>query len=116
MSDPIVAICGATGLVGQEFMRILEQRDFPLRELKLLASKRSAGKQTLTFKGETLPVQLAEREAFKGVDIALFSAGGSASRELAPLAVAEGAVVIDNSSAWRMEPDVPLVVPEVNAA
>jgi aspartate-semialdehyde dehydrogenase len=110
----VVAICGATGAVGHEFIRILEQRDFPVRELRLLASKRSAGK-TMTFKGAPVVVQEATREAFRGVEIALFSAGGSTSRELAPQAAAEGAVVIDNSAAWRMEPNVPLVVPEVNA-
>lgn len=113
MSEYVVAICGATGAVGQEFIRVLEQRDFPVRELRLLASSRSAGK-TLTFKGEALPVHEAKREAFRGVEIALFSAGAGTSRELAPQAAAEGAVVVDNSSAWRMEPDVPLVVPEVN--
>ena len=110
----VVAICGATGAVGQEFLRILEQRDFPVRELRLLASKRSAG-TTMAFKGEPLVVREATREAFRGVEIALFSAGASTSRELAPRAAAEGAVVVDNSSAWRMEPNVPLVVPEVNA-
>lgn len=113
MSEYVVAICGATGAVGQEFVRVLEQRGFPVRELRLLASARSAGK-TLTFKGEPLPVQEARREVFRGVEIALFSAGAGTSRELAPQATAEGAVVVDNSSAWRMEPDVPLVVPEVN--
>jgi aspartate-semialdehyde dehydrogenase len=115
MSGYVVAICGATGLVGQEFLRILEQRDFPVKELRALASERSVGKR-VSFKGEQVPVQVARREAFRGVDVALFSAGGAASRELAPQAAAEGAVVVDNSSAWRMEPGVPLVVPEVNAA
>ena len=115
MSGYVVAICGATGLVGQEFLRVLEQRDFPIKELRALASERSVGKQ-VTFRGEQVPVQVACREAFRGVEVALFSAGGGASRELAPQAAAEGAVVVDNSSAWRMEPDVPLVVPEVNAA
>lgn len=110
----VVAICGATGAVGQEFIRILEQRAFPVRELRLLASKRSAG-TTKSFRGESVAVQEATPEAFRGVELALFSAGATASRELAPLAVAEGAVVIDNSSAWRMEPAIPLVVPEVNA-
>src|SRR5919197_1723083 len=112
-SGYVVAICGATGAVGREFMRILEQRDFPVRELRPLASKRSAGKMA-TFKGEPLTIQEATPEAFRGVEIALFSAGAGVSRELAPQAAAAGAVVVDNSSAWRMEPDVPLVVPEVN--
>jgi aspartate-semialdehyde dehydrogenase len=115
MSGYVVAICGATGAVGQELIRILEQRDFPVRELRLLASARSAGKQ-MTFQGAPLTVQETTREAFRGVDIALLSAGAGASREWAPQAVAEGAVVVDNSSAWRMESEVPLVVPEVNAA
>jgi aspartate-semialdehyde dehydrogenase len=114
MTGYVIAICGATGAVGQEFIRILEQRAFPVRELRLLASKRSAGK-TMSYQGETLIVQEATREAFRGVEIALFSAGAGASRELAPLANAEDAVVVDNSSAWRMEPGIPLVVPEVNA-
>jgi aspartate-semialdehyde dehydrogenase len=111
----VVAICGATGIVGQEFVKLLEERKFPLRELRLLASERSAGKKTMSFMGESVPVQETTRAAFKGAEIALFSAGASVSREVAPLAVAQGAVVVDNSSAWRMEPDVPLVVPEVNA-
>jgi aspartate-semialdehyde dehydrogenase len=116
MSDYVVAICGATGLVGKEFIRILEQRDFPVRELRLLASERSAGRATLPFRGEALPVQETTSEAFHGVDLALFSAGSDVSRAMAPRAVEAGAVVVDNSAAWRMEPDVPLVVPEVNAA
>ena len=114
MSGYVVAICGATGAVGQEFMRILEQRDFPLKELRLLASKRSAGTR-VRYRGDELEVQEATPVCFRGVEIGLFSAGGGTSRELAPAAVEAGAVVIDNSSAWRMEPDVPLVVPEVNA-
>jgi aspartate-semialdehyde dehydrogenase len=113
VSGYVVAICGATGAVGQEFMRILEQREFPVRELRLLASKRSAG-NTMTWKGQPIELREATREAFRGVEIALFSAGASVSRELAPLAVAEGAVVVDNSAAWRMQADIPLVVPEVN--
>jgi aspartate-semialdehyde dehydrogenase len=115
MNGCVVAICGATGIVGREFVRILEQRNFPLRELRLLASERSAGKTSLTFRGEALPVHETTREAFRGAEIALFSAGAGVSRETAPRAAAEGAVVIDNSSAWRMESNVPLVVPEVNA-
>jgi aspartate-semialdehyde dehydrogenase len=113
MSGYVVAICGASGAVGQEFIRILEQREFPVRELRLLASARSAGREML-YKGVPLTVQETTREAFRGVDLALFSAGAGASREWAPAAVAAGAVVVDNSSAWRMEPDIPLVVPEVN--
>jgi aspartate-semialdehyde dehydrogenase len=113
MKKPRVAIAGATGMVGQEFMRILEQRDFPLASLRLLASERSRGK-SFPFRGETLDVQVLDENSFEGIDIALFSAGGSISRDYAPIAARAGAVVIDNSNAWRMEPDVPLVVPEVN--
>jgi len=108
-----VAIVGATGLVGQEFIKVLEQRNFPVAELRLFASDRSAGRR-LTFKGEELPVLETSEAGFKGVELALFSAGAEVSREWAPVAVRAGAVVIDNSAAWRMEPDVPLVVPEVN--
>ena len=108
-----VAVLGATGAVGQEMLRVLEQRDFPVGKLVALASPRSAGRE-LTFKGETITVAAVTEEAFEGVDVALFSAGGGTSKEWAPKAAAKGAVVIDNSSAWRMDPDVPLVVPEVN--
>ena len=114
MSGYVVAICGATGAVGREFIRTLEQREFPVRELRLLASRRSVG-TTMWFRGEPVVVQEATPEAFLGVEVALFSAGATVSRELAPHAVKAGAVVIDNSSAWRMEANVPLVVPEVNA-
>ena len=107
-----VAILGATGAVGQEFLRLIEERNFPFAELKLLASKRSAGKQ-IDFMGKTYTVEEATPESFEGVQIALF-AGGSISKTLAPEAVKRGAVVIDNSSAFRMDPEVPLVVPEVN--
>ncbi len=107
-----VAILGATGAVGQEFLRLIEERKFPFAELKLLASKRSAGKQ-IEFMGKTYTVEEATPESFEGVQIALF-AGGSISKTLAPEAVKRGAVVIDNSSAFRMDPEVPLVVPEVN--
>ncbi len=107
-----VAILGATGAVGQEFLRLIEERKFPFAELKLLASKRSAGKQ-IDFMGKTYTVEEATPESFDGVQIALF-AGGSISKTLAPEAVKRGAVVIDNSSAFRMDPEVPLVVPEVN--
>jgi len=107
------AIMGATGAVGTEFLRILEQRDFPLASLKLLASHRSAGK-TLTFKGEELVVELLGPESFKGVELVLASAGGGLSKQYAPIAVADGAVVVDNTSAFRMDPETPLVIPEIN--
>ncbi|KIX12038.1 aspartate-semialdehyde dehydrogenase [Dethiosulfatarculus sandiegensis] len=114
MKNPCrVAVCGATGAVGNQMVRCLEERDFPLSELKLLASKRSLGK-TVPYKGEDIPVQVLDKDSFQDVDIALFSAGGSVSKEFAPIAAASGAVVVDNSSAWRMDPEVPLVVPEVN--
>ncbi len=110
-----VAVVGATGLVGREMLKILEQREFPAENVVALASARSAGR-TVMFRGRELAIQEANEDNFAGVDIALFSAGASPSRELAPRAAAKGAVVIDNSSAWRMDPDVPLVVPEVNPA
>lgn len=108
-----VAVLGATGAVGRAMMETLERRNFPVGELRPLASARSAGQQ-VTFNGQALTVQEATEEAFAGVDIALFSAGGDASLHFAPLAVRQGAVVVDNSSAFRMDPKVPLVVPEVN--
>ena len=108
-----VAILGATGAVGTELLELLENRNFPLSELKLLASPRSAGR-TLPFKGEQLLVEPVGEGAFENVDIVLASAGGSTSKQWAHKAVAAGAVVIDNSSAFRMDPQVPLVVPEVN--
>lgn len=108
-----VAIVGATGAVGNQMLEILEERKFPIKELRLLASERSEGK-FLEFRGEQLVVQKLGRDSFKGIDIALFSAGGSRSEEFCPIAAASGAVCVDNSSAWRMDPDVPLVVPEVN--
>ncbi|OKH18294.1 aspartate-semialdehyde dehydrogenase [[Limnothrix rosea] IAM M-220] len=108
-----VAILGATGAVGAELLQLLEERDFPVKNLKLLASPRSAGK-TLRFKGEDITVEVVSAEAFQGVDIVLASAGGSTSKEWAAIAVAAGAVVIDNSSAFRMDPEVPLIVPEIN--
>ena len=108
-----VAVLGATGLVGREMLKVLEQREFAMDDLVLLASERSAGTE-VAFCGKKHTVQAVDDDAFKGVDVALFSAGGSASRRWAPVAVASGAVVIDNSSAWRMDPTVPLVVPEVN--
>jgi aspartate-semialdehyde dehydrogenase len=112
---PVVAIAGATGAVGVELMACLEQRKFPLSELRLLASARSAGK-TLRFRGDDLAVRELTDESLAGVDIALFSAGGAQSKRFAPAAVKAGAVVVDNSSAFRMNQDVPLVVPEINAA
>jgi len=108
-----VAIMGATGAVGNEFLKILEQRRFPLSDLKLLASHRSAGK-TLKFRGEDLVVEELTEQSFEGVDLVLASAGGSVSKKFAPIAAAAGAVVVDNTSAFRMDPDTPLVVPEVN--
>jgi aspartate-semialdehyde dehydrogenase len=110
-----VAVVGATGLVGREMMKILEERGFPVAELVPLASERSEGEK-VDWKGEELTVHKAQASAFKGVHIALMSPGAAASKELAPLAAKAGAVVIDNSSAWRMDPEVPLVVPEVNSA
>ena len=108
-----IAILGATGAVGQELLGLLEERAFPVAELLLLASPRSAG-QELVWRGERITVRPVGPEVFEGVDLVLASAGGSASRQWAPVAVAAGAVVIDNSSAFRMDPAVPLVVPEVN--
>ena len=111
---PVVAVVGATGAVGIELMRCLEQRRFPLSRLRLFASPRSAGKR-LPFAGGDLEVEPLSAAGLAGTDIALFSAGGATSREFAPVAVAHGAVVVDNSSAFRMDPAVPLVVPEINA-
>lgn len=108
-----VAIAGATGAVGTEFLRVLERHRFPIASLRLLASERSEGKQ-LTFAGETFTVQRLTEGSFDGVQIAFFSAGASRSRQFAPAAVRAGAVVIDNSSAFRMDPQVPLVIPEIN--
>jgi len=110
---PRVAIVGATGAVGVELVRCLEERDFPLASLKLLASSRSAGQQ-VAFRGQTLTVEVLGDDSFADVDLALFSAGGSLSKVYGPKAVAAGAVVVDNSSAFRMDPACPLVVPEVN--
>jgi aspartate-semialdehyde dehydrogenase len=108
-----LAVAGVTGAVGQEFLSILEEREFPFDSLKMLASSRSAGK-TMEFKGKEYVVEELKPTSFKGVDIALFSAGAGRSREFGPPAVEAGAVVVDNSSAFRMEPEVPLVVPEIN--
>jgi aspartate-semialdehyde dehydrogenase len=113
MSGKVVAVAGATGVVGREMLRVLEDRNFPVKSIKLLASERSLGK-TLKYKGEDLPVEVLSDDSFNGVDIALFSAGGGTSKRFAPSAAKAGCVVVDNSSAWRMDPEVPLVVPEVN--
>jgi len=113
--SPVVAVVGATGAVGREMLRTLERRNFPAARVMALASARSAG-QKLPFKDGEITVEALTRDSFKGVQIALFSAGASVSREFAPIAAAAGAVVIDNSSAWRMDPECPLVVPEVNPA
>ena len=112
-SEYHVAVAGATGAVGNEMIRILEEQEFPVASLKLLASARSVGK-SLDFRGESLHVEELRDDSFEGVDIALFSAGASPSKEFAPAAAESGCVVIDNSSGWRMDPEVPLVVPEVN--
>lgn len=108
-----VAIVGATGAVGQKVIQILEEKDFPIKTLKVLSSARSAGK-TIQFKNKTYTLEKAVPESFSGVDIALFSAGGSVTKQLAPEAVKRGAVVVDNTSAYRMDENVPLIVPEVN--
>ena len=113
-NNPHVAIVGASGAVGVEMIRTLERRSFPVRSLRLLASKRSAGK-SLNFRGETLTIEELTPSSFEGVDIALFSAGGGISKEWGPEAVKAGAVVVDNSSAFRLDASVPLVVPEINA-
>ncbi|MFP4039566.1 MAG: aspartate-semialdehyde dehydrogenase [Desulfosudaceae bacterium] len=108
-----VAVAGATGLVGGQMLQCLKERNFPVNNLKMLASSRSAGR-TIEFKGETFTVEELTADSFKDVDIAFFSAGGGTSQTFAPHAAEAGCVVIDNSKAWRMDPDVPLVVPEVN--
>jgi len=108
-----VALAGATGAVGNQMIECLEEREFPVNEIKMLASSRSAGRE-LTFRGQTIAVEEMTEDSFKGMDIALFSAGGGTSLHFAPHAAKAGCVVVDNSSAWRMDPDVPLVVPEVN--
>jgi len=108
-----VAVVGATGLVGQEMLRVLKQRKFPVARLKALASERSAGSE-LRWDGSTISVEALAEDSFEGVDVALFSAGSGVSRAYAPIAAEAGALVVDNSSAWRMQQNVPLVVPEVN--
>lgn len=114
MTEPVVAIAGVTGAVGAEFIATLNKRGFPVRKLKALASARSAGK-TLNFRGQAIAIEELRDDSFDGVDIALFSAGSGISRKFSPIAVKAGAVVIDNSSAFRMDPSAPLVVPEINA-
>ena len=113
-TDPVIAIAGVTGAVGAEFIATIDRRRFPVGKLKALASARSAGK-TIGFRGESIVVEELTENSFTGVDIALFSAGSGVSRKFSPFAVKAGAVVIDNSSAFRMDPDVPLVIPEINA-
>ncbi len=113
-NDPVIAIAGVTGAVGAEFIAVMERRGFRVGRLKALASARSAGK-TIDFRGEKIVIEELDENSFHGVDIALFSAGGGVSRKFAPLAVKAGAVVVDNSSAFRMDPNVPLVIPEINA-
>ena len=113
LHHPVVAIVGATGAVGGELIGCLESRNFPLERLRLFASGRSAGRKLL-FRGQGIAVETLNEDSFPGVDIALFSAGSTVSRRFAPIAARQGAVVVDNSSAFRMEPGVPLVVPEVN--
>ncbi|EPS59135.1 hypothetical protein M569_15675 [Genlisea aurea] len=110
---PSVAVVGVTGAVGQEFLSVLSDRNFPYRSLKLLASKRSAGK-SLTYEERSYTVEELTEDSFDGVDIALFSAGGSISKRFAPIAVQKGTFVVDNSSAFRMDEGIPLVIPEVN--
>ena len=113
MKEYNVAVVGATGAVGNEMVKTLEQRKFPVKKLTLLASSRSVGK-TLEYKGYDVDIEELKEDSFKDIQIGLFSAGGSISEKFAPIAVAAGCVVIDNTAAWRMDPDVPLVVPEVN--
>ena len=112
--DRVVAIVGATGAVGEVLLQVLEKRRFPVGELRLLASERSAGRM-VRFAGREVAVEAPRPECFDGVDFVFFAATGSLSKDLAPEAVRRGAVVIDKSSTWRLEPNVPLVVPEINA-
>jgi aspartate-semialdehyde dehydrogenase len=113
-NDPVIAIAGVTGAVGAEFIATMDRRGFRVGRLKALASARSAGK-TIEFRGESIVIEELCERSFEGVDIALFSAGGAIARKFAPVAVRAGAVVIDNSSAFRTDPNVPLVIPEINA-
>jgi len=112
-NDPVVAIAGVTGAVGAEFIATMDKRAFRVGKLKALASARSVGK-TIDFRGDRIAIEELNEASFEGVDIALFSAGASIARTFAPIAVKAGAVVVDNSSAFRMDPNVPLVIPEVN--
>ena len=114
MAEPNIAIVGITGAVGQEMINCLEERNFPVKELRPLASARSAGKK-INFRGHEISIQELTEKSFEGIDIALFSAGGGISKTYAPIAAEAGAVVVDNSSAFRMDKTVPLVVPEINA-
>jgi len=113
MKELHVAVAGATGAVGRQMLTCLEERDFPIKSIRFLASSRSAGRR-LTFRGQEVVVEELTNDSFAGMDVALFSAGGGTSKQFAPFAAKHGCVVVDNSSAWRMDPDVPLVVPEVN--
>jgi aspartate-semialdehyde dehydrogenase len=113
MNPKKIAVAGATGVVGRQMLKVLEERQFPVASIKALASERSRGKSVF-FKGEEIPIEVLGENSFEGVDIALFSAGGGTSKQYAPFAARSGCVVVDNSSAWRMDPEVPLVVPEVN--
>lgn len=113
MREYNIAIVGASGLVGRKMLTVLQERQLPIKKLSLFASSRSAG-QKLQFNGEEIEIQELKEESFRGIDIALFSAGGSISKQFAPIAAEEGCIVVDNSSAWRMDEDTPLVVPEVN--
>jgi aspartate-semialdehyde dehydrogenase len=109
----VVAVVGATGAVGHEMVAVLEERNFPVEKLRLFASERSEGR-TMNFRNKGITVEILTEKVFRGIDIALFSAGAERSLHYAPIAAKEGCVVVDNSSAWRMDPEVPLVVPEVN--
>ena len=109
-----VAVAGATGAVGIQMISCLEERNFPVKSIRFLASSRSKGRK-LTFRGREIAVEELKETSFKGIDIALFSAGGGTSEKFAPFAANDGCIVVDNSSAWRMDPEVPLVVPEVNS-
>src|SRR5262245_42399996 len=113
-AKPHVAVVGATGAVGIEMIKTLEKRHFSVGKLTLLASARSAGKK-LKFRNEEIVIKELTKDSFKGINIALFSAGGSISKEFGPIAAKAGCVVVDNSSAFRMDPEVPLVIPEINA-
>src|SRR5215471_10141683 len=113
-NDPVIAIAGVTGAVGAEFIATMDRRGFRVGKLRALASARSAGK-AVDFRGQKVVIEELNERSFDGVDIALFSAGSGVSRKFSPIAVKAGAVVIDNSSAFRMDPNVPLVIPEINA-